>query len=80
MDTLEKLEEKISKALTMIDRLKDENSTLKGENNQLKKELDEARSRLNEIERGESEKSEKIKGRLNTILSKLDALEQVPIS
>ncbi|MBN2227783.1 MAG: cell division protein ZapB [candidate division Zixibacteria bacterium] len=79
MDALEMLEAKITKALDMIEKLKEENGVLKKENRTLKTQLDEARSRLTVLEQSEQEKTEKIKGRLSHILEKLDALEQVAV-
>jgi regulator of replication initiation timing len=77
MDTLEKLEERINKALAIIERLSEENKTIKVENDSLKKELTESCSKLAEFEAMESERSERIKGKLNNILEKLGTLEQM---
>lgn len=77
MDTLEKLEEKINRALALIEKLTEENKTLKFENESLKRELNETKSRLSKVESLDSERSEKIKGKLNNILEKLGALEQI---
>jgi len=76
MDTLEKLEEKISKAVALIEKLKDDNNRLAGENSELKQKLIDYESRLSEIEKSTGEKSEKIKDRLGNILDKLEVLEK----
>jgi len=77
MDTLEKLEEKINKALALIEKLTEENKSFKAENESLRKDLAEAKSKLTKLESQESERAEKIKGKLNNILEKLGALEQI---
>jgi len=77
MDTLEKLEEKINRVLALIERLTEENKTLKSENESLKRELSETKSRLSKVESLDLERSEKMKGKLNNILEKLGALEQI---
>jgi len=80
MDALEKLESRITKALDMIEKLRQQNAVLNDDNQNLKTELEQARSSLAVLERSENEKSEKIKGRLSNILEKLDALENVSIN
>ncbi len=77
MDTLERLEEKINKALALIEKLTEENKFLKSENEALKKELNDTKSRFEKMELAETERSAKIKGKLNNILEKLGALEQI---
>lgn len=77
MDALEKLEERINKAVALIDKLKEENQILKSEKDRLGKELAEAKARLIELERKESERADAIKTKLGNILEKLGMLEQV---
>jgi len=77
MDTLEKLEEKINKAVALIDKLNKENGILIDENGQLKKRLSEAESKIAEMEKNENEKAEVVKSRLNGILDRLGTLEQI---
>ncbi|HDL03819.1 MAG: hypothetical protein DRP46_03085 [Candidatus Zixiibacteriota bacterium] len=76
MDTLEKLEEKITKAVTLIERLNAEKKSLMEENGRLKEKLTKTEARLSEIEKNESERSEKMKSKLGNILDKLGTLEQ----
>ncbi|MEW6014407.1 MAG: cell division protein ZapB [Candidatus Zixiibacteriota bacterium] len=76
MDALERLEERINKAVALIDKLKEENQILKSEKDRLGKELAEAKARLTELERKESERADAIKTKLGNILDKLGMLEQ----
>ncbi|MEP0827693.1 MAG: cell division protein ZapB [bacterium] len=76
MDALERLEERINKAVALIDKLKEENQILKSEKDRLGKELAEAKARLAELERKESERADAIKTKLGNILDKLGMLEQ----
>ncbi len=77
MDTLEKLEERINKALNLIEKFTEENKVLKAENENLKSELAEVKSKMAQMESLELERSDKIKTKLNIILNKLGNLEQV---
>ena len=76
MDTLEKLEEKITKAVTLIEKLTAEKKSLMEDNGRLKEQLTEAQAKLSEMEKSESERSEKMKNKLGNILDKLGSLEQ----
>lgn len=77
MDALERLEERINKAVALIDKLKEENEILKNEKDRLTKDLLETRSRLMELERKDAERADAIKTKLGNILDKLGMLEQV---
>jgi len=77
MDTLEKLEERINKALSLIEKLTEGNKVLKVENENLKSELTGVKSKMAQMESLELERSDKIKTKLNSILNKLENLEQV---
>ncbi|MCX6828361.1 MAG: hypothetical protein NT002_03665 [candidate division Zixibacteria bacterium] len=77
MDTLEKLEERINKALNLIEKLTEGNKVLKVENENLKSELIGVKSKMAQMESLELERSDKIKTKLNSILNKLENLEQV---
>ena len=77
MDTLEKLEERINKALNLIEKLTEGNKVLKVENENLKSELTGVKSKMAQMESLELERSDKIKTKLNSILNKLENLEQV---
>lgn len=77
MDTLEKLEDRINKALSLIEKLTEGNKVLKVENENLKSELTGVKSKMAQMESLELERSDKIKTKLNSILNKLENLEQV---
>jgi regulator of replication initiation timing len=77
MDTLEKLEEKIAKAVSLIEKLSEENKTLSAENKKLKARLADVESKLASIETGETDRADRIKSKLNGILDKLEILEQI---
>jgi len=76
MDTLEKLEEKITRAVSLIEKLTGENKNLKEENSELRTKMSQAESKLAEIEKDDMEKTEKMKSKLGNILDKLNTLEQ----
>ncbi|MCX6826341.1 MAG: cell division protein ZapB [candidate division Zixibacteria bacterium] len=77
METFEKLEEKINQALSIIEKLTVDNKNLRSANDHLKKELEEVTSKLAGLEKLEVERADKMKSKLNNILNKLGALEQV---
>jgi FtsZ-binding cell division protein ZapB len=77
MEAFEKLEEKINKAVALIDKLSDENKLIKSENDSLKKELAEAKSKMVNLERSEAERADTVKEKLNNIMNKLGALDQL---
>jgi FtsZ-binding cell division protein ZapB len=76
MDALEKLEEKINRAVALIERLNEEKEELKQENSELRGKLSEVESKLKKIEGHEGEKTDIVKEKLNGILNKLETLEQ----
>ena len=76
MDALEKLEERINKAVSLIDKLKEENQLLKSERDRLASELKETKARLGQLESTEAERADAIKTKLGNILDKLGVLEQ----
>ena len=77
MDALEKLEEKINRAVALIEKLNKENEALIQENGDLKGRLDEYETKLNDMERQDLERSEVVKEKLTGILGKLETLEQI---
>lgn len=77
MEILEKLEEKINKAVALIEKLTEENESLADENKRLKMQLSEAGSKLASAEKLDDMKAEKVKDRLDNILQKLNSLEQI---
>jgi|GEM_PF-2220085 FtsZ-binding cell division protein ZapB len=79
MDTLEQLEKKITRAVELIESLKAENNRLKSENGELRREFEGVQARLKTLEDENSRKSEKIKGRLTSILDKLESLEEAVV-
>ena len=77
MDTLSKLEEKIAKAVSLIEKLTGENKTLLAENKQLKARLAEIESKIGSLEADDTARTDRIKTKLNGILDKLETLEQI---
>ncbi len=77
MDTFEKLEEKISRAVAFIDKLTEDKKALVKENDQLKKQLVDLQAQVTKLEELNTDRSEKVKERLSGILGKLNLLEQI---
>ena len=77
MDSFKELEEKIVRAVTFIDKLTEENKLLADENSALKNKLTEYGDRLAEMEKTDSDRSEKVKDKLNGLIGKLNLLEQI---
>jgi len=75
--TLELIENKIKKAVDLIDHLNDENKILSEENNRLKKELSEIQARLSEMEGREREVADSVKIKLGNIVNRLATLERL---
>lgn len=76
-DSMKLLEEKIGKAIELVDKLSTENESYCKENEQLKAELAKLRIEMGEIEVSDRKKSEKVKTKLNGLLLKLEKLEQL---
>ncbi len=76
-DSMKLLEEKIGKAIELVDKLSSENESFINENEQLKAELAELRMDMENIEERDRKKSEKAKAKLNSLLQKLENLEQL---
>ncbi len=76
MDSLEKLEEKITRAVALIEKLTSDNKGLTEKNSLLLNELSELKSKLAATEKLESSKVEKVRDKLNNIIGKLNLLEQ----
>ncbi len=76
MDTFEKLEKKIIKAVALIDKLAVENQGFAEKNKQLDGELADLREKLAELESKEKEISETVKIKVGSILKRLETLEQ----
>jgi len=76
MDSLAQLEERITKAVTLIEKLNGEKKELVEKNNRLENELAELKSKLAEMEKLEGKRAEKVKDKLNNIVGKLNLLEQ----
>lgn len=77
MDTLELLEQKINKAVALIEKLTAENEVLMEENKILKGKVSEMGSQLADAEKNNQNKSAQVKDKLNNILDKLGALEKI---
>ncbi len=76
MDSLEKLEEKITRAVALIEKLNSEKKALMDKNSRIENELSELKSKLIAMEKLERGKAEKVKEKLNNIIGKLNLLEQ----
>ncbi len=76
MDSLEKLEEKITRAVALIEKLTSEKKSLMDNNSRIENELSELKSKLAALEKLERGKAEKVKEKLNNIIGKLNLLEQ----
>lgn len=76
-DSMRLLEEKIGKAIELVDKLSTENESFILENEQLKAELANLRIEMGKFEERDKERSEKVKTKLNGLLQKLENLEQL---
>jgi FtsZ-binding cell division protein ZapB len=76
MDSFEKLEEKITRAVALIEKLNGEKKALTEKNSRLENELSQLKSKLNEMEKLDSSRAEKVKEKLSNIIGKLNLLEQ----
>ena len=76
MDSLEKLEERINRAVALIEKLTSEKKSLMDNNSRIENELSELKSKLAALEKLERGKAEKVKEKLNNIIGKLNLLEQ----
>lgn len=76
-DSMKLLEEKIGKAIELVDKLSLENESFINENEQLKAELTKLRMDMGNLEERDRKKSEKVKAKLNSLLQKLENLEQL---
>ncbi len=76
MEALEKLEEKINRAVSLIEKLNGEKQNLTLENSDLKTKLTDLESKLGDLEKSDNKKAELVKEKLNGILGKLETLEQ----
>jgi regulator of replication initiation timing len=76
MDSLAKLEEKITKAVALIEKLNGEKKAMTEKNDRLETELSQLKSKLNEMEKLDSSRAEKVKEKLSNIIVNLNLLEQ----
>lgn len=76
MDSLGKLEEKITKAVALIEKLTNDNNVLMEKNGQLNNELSELKSKLAAADKLQGSRAEKVRDKLNNIIGKLNLLEQ----
>ena len=77
MDNFSLLEERIKKAIEVIDRLNAENRSLLEENSRMKEELSKIHAKLVSLETKDREISDTVKLKLNNILNRLTVLEQI---
>jgi len=76
-DKLNLLLDKIESLIKKVENLQEINNTLKSENKQLKIELTKFSKTNQSLELASSDKTELIKTRLISILSRLDQLEEI---
>ena len=74
-DSMKLLEEKVGKAIELVDKLTAENETFIAENEQLKAEIAELKSEIDGLVKNDRERSEKVKTKLGSLLKKLEELE-----
>jgi cell division septum initiation protein DivIVA len=75
--TLEIIENKIKKAVDLIDHLNDENKILADENRELREELAELRAKLSEAASNQNEIADTVKIKLGNIVNRLATLEHM---
>lgn len=83
IESLEKLEEKVKKAIARIESLIDDNGRLEGKitelaehNERLKEENTVLKSRIDELEKQSQTLSEKVKDKVESLLARIDRYEQ----
>jgi len=75
--TLDIIENKIKKAVDLIDHLNDENKILADENLELRKELAELKAKFSEAESHKREIADSVKIKLGNIVNRLTTLERM---
>jgi len=71
------LEEKIGRAIELVDKLTAENESYVAKNEQLKAELAKLKTEIDRMEKNDKDRSEKVKTKLNSLLQRLEMLEQL---
>jgi len=76
-DSMKLLEEKIGRAIELVDKLTAENESYVAKNEQLKAELAKLKTEIDRMEKNDKDRSEKVKTKLNSLLQRLEMLEQL---
>jgi len=76
-DSMKLLEEKVGKAIELVDKLTSENKSFAVENKQLRAEVKKLKEEISGLEKNDRDRSEKVKAKLNGLLKRLEDLEQL---
>ena len=76
-DNLALLEEKIERVLSLVERLRKENSDLHGRNEDLRKQLAEFQQLNRKLKLTNSDQSDVIRTKLQSVLSRVEELEEL---
>ena len=76
-DTLDQISQKVDQLLQVVKNLKVENSSLQGENRQLKAQMVELGKEHKSLSLKSADQSELVRSKLQSVLSRLDELEQL---
>jgi len=71
------LAEKVESLISLVNELKENNTELKKSNRELKTQLNKAKKEYANINLNDTDRSEKVKVKLNQILNKLEQLEML---
>ena len=76
-DSMKLLEEKVGKAIELVDKLTSENKSFVVENRQLKAEVKMLKEEISGLKINDRDRSEKVRAKLNSLLKRLEDLEQL---
>lgn len=78
-DSLRLLEKKVDQVLELVGQLRQQNNTLTKENKSLQSELAEIRRINRKLTVSTSDRSEMVKAKLNSVLSRVEELEDLKL-
>ncbi len=78
-DSLRLLEKKVDQVLELVEQLRQQNNTLTKENKSLQSELAEIRRTNRKLTVSTSDRSEMVKAKLNSVLSRVEELEDLKL-